>query len=113
MENFNVFALVYTGYLTARGKGICTITVKNKTTSANFDGINKGPGIFPNPSSNILFIKGLTENSRIAVYDIYRKKVLYQETNINQIDISNLSSGIFFLKIETKNGTITRKIVKQ
>ena len=67
--------------------------------------------IYPNPTSGFISIKGIENINSIKVYSILgalEKEVL----NTNQIDVSELSSGIHFIKVE--NGTVfTRKIIKQ
>ena len=67
--------------------------------------------IFPNPTSGFISIKGIENINSIKVYSILgalEKEVL----NTNQIDVSELSSGIHLIKVD--NGTVlTRKIIKQ
>ena len=67
--------------------------------------------IYPNPTSGFISIKGIENINSIKVYSILgalEKEVL----NTNQIDVSELSSGIHFIKVD--NGTVfTRKIIKQ
>ena len=69
--------------------------------------------IYPNPTNNTLFINNLPENSKIKVFDIFGKEVLNQENINNQIDVSGLQIGIYFMKIENKKGIFTEKFVKQ
>ena len=67
--------------------------------------------IYPNPASGIISINGVENINSIKVYSILgalEKEFL----NTNQIDISELSSGIHLIKID--NGTIfSKKIIKQ
>ncbi|WP_162555651.1 T9SS type A sorting domain-containing protein [Reichenbachiella versicolor] len=55
--------------------------------------------VFPNPAENILSIKGLSEN---LVYEIHNSVgvVVLKGTAFAQIDISNLDSGVYILKLE-------------
>jgi len=69
--------------------------------------------IFPNPTNKILFINGISENSKISIYDVLGKEVLNLETTNNQVNISNLQCGIYVLKIENENGIVTKKFIKQ
>ena len=73
--------------------------------------------IYPNPANNKLQITGYgLQISTIEMYDIVGKK---QNTEIRMrndevvIDISHLSAGIYFLKIQTESGTATKKVIKQ
>ena len=67
--------------------------------------------IHPNPATGTIFIDGVQNIKSIKVYSILgslEKEVF----NTNQVDISELSSGIHLIKVD--NGTITtKKIIKQ
>jgi len=70
--------------------------------------------IFPNPAKDILNIKGITsEDSNIEIYNTIGKLVLshYSITNNTRIDISNLNSGLYFIKFENSNTSL--KFVKE
>jgi uncharacterized delta-60 repeat protein len=70
--------------------------------------------VFPNPTTNKLFIhtNGLME------YDVALSnsvgKIVYCGHNIKEADISNLPSGIYFMDVRTKNNQVlkTTKIIK-
>lgn len=70
--------------------------------------------IYPNPVDNILIIKTsaiLTE--KIAtVFDITGKKVYNQMLMTNNLDVSSLQSGVYFLRIESEGKSIKRKFIK-
>lgn len=75
---------------------------------------NKYSIIFPNPTSNTLNIKDVEFNSNLSVFSIDGKVVFQKQIKTeNEIDISHLDNGIYFLRIE-KNGKIsTQKFIKQ
>ena len=66
--------------------------------------------IYPNPASDIVSIKGIENINSIKVYSVLgalEKEVF----NTNQIDISELSSGVHLIQID--NGTVfTKRIIK-
>lgn len=81
---------------------------------------NSGIIIFPNPGSNVLFLK--TSNSInnkviINIVDNAGKVVLQNKFNnllntlIYQIDVSDLSEGVYFIQIKTKQDIKVDKIV--
>jgi hypothetical protein len=83
---------------------------------------NSQLSIFPNPSRNSIFIssdgmKG--EEIKWSVLNMIGETVLSGSSENNsssfqkQIDISNLASGIYFLKLETENESITRKFIRE
>ena len=74
--------------------------------------------IFPNPVKNsvtINFRKGAEADFRI--YDQLGKLVRYQPnvyiSQPHSIDISELNSGIYFIRINSDIGTITKKLIKK
>ncbi len=69
--------------------------------------------IYPNPSTGKFFIKSTTGNiERISILDILGKNVFQLDRSIQQFDISNLQSGMYFLRITTENGNFIKKILK-
>ncbi len=73
--------------------------------------------VFPNPASEQLFIKtSTTMNLKIHLIDIYGATVgEYILENKNNINVSNLSSGLYIISIEnldTKNVTLKKVIIQ-
>ncbi len=68
--------------------------------------------IYPNPASNYLNIKTQSTNYNVTIYNSLGQKV-NATLSENRIDISNLSDGIYFIKIETETGSAARKFIKQ
>lgn len=82
--------------------------------------IGSEPVLYPNPVQDMLFINiGLTNLTRIPVeiYDLTGKLIVsktYSPTsNTLSIDVSNIESGFFVLKITTSEKTHNYKIIKQ
>ncbi len=71
--------------------------------------------IFPNPANKELTIKGKTIIESITIYDIngrQLKTVIFTSEKGN-LDISNLSQGMYFLKIKSGNNTESIKFIKK
>ena len=66
--------------------------------------------IFPNPSKGFVTIDGLNSKSKITVSNLFGETVKYVE-NTNTIDLSNFANGIYFVKIDSDNHIITKKII--
>ena len=72
--------------------------------------------IFPNPALEILNIQSTLPIEKISILDQTGKIILTNkilgifETSV---DIKNISSGIYFINILSKNSSITRKFVKK
>lgn len=70
--------------------------------------------IFPNPASDILNVRtpASLEITSAVIYDVLGKASNVQVVN-GQINVSNLSRGVYILNLNTTAGTLTEKIVKQ
>jgi uncharacterized protein (TIGR02145 family) len=69
--------------------------------------------VYPNPANSTLFINGLTEDSKISIYDMNGKMIFNKKILNGQIDIGNFQSGVYTMKIETLKGKINKIFVKQ
>ena len=78
------------------------------------DNFANNVSIYPNPAKDRLYIETETEIEDIVVFDIYGRR---QQTTVNgqqtlSIDISNLNSGVYLVKITTAEGNIVKRFVK-
>ena len=80
------------------------------------ENILKDVEIYPNPTSDIITIKGinsLTDVSYIHLLD--NKGALLRKIGINetQVDLSSFSTGIYFIEIKHQLGSGRIKVIKQ
>jgi len=71
--------------------------------------------VFPNPVESELHVTfPSSENQgRVVIYNILGKKVMEKSLNTSSaIDVSKMAKGVYLLNIETQNGSITKKIIK-
>ncbi len=70
---------------------------------------------YPNPVKDFLHIKttNAVDIKTIKIYDTVGNLVMESKSNFKQLDLSNLSQGVFFVIIETANSSFTKKIVKK
>ena len=109
------------------------VIIKDRSLVANFEKLEdpenpENPGesleelsssisVYPNPANDRLYIETqtLTQTLTIEIYDVYGRHQV-TETPSRQdglsIDVSNLTSGVYFVKIATENGTFVKRIVK-
>jgi len=80
-------------------------------------GIDEQIVIFPNPTTGELGIRNYELRiESVEVFDVYGRK--HECTNARKheggilMDISHLPAGIYFVKINTEKGIITKKIIK-
>ncbi len=67
--------------------------------------------IYPNPTSNYLVVNS-TSNVDITLIDAFGRNVLSKSvTGSENLDVTNLVDGIYFLNINQQNNSITKKLV--
>ena len=67
--------------------------------------------IYPNPTDNILFIKGNKNLMSVSVYNMLGKEVL-SKMNTNNIDVKILPKGVYIIKISDDVSQTYRKFIK-
>jgi len=67
--------------------------------------------IYPNPTSDIVYIDGNYTQLKVVVYDILGKQVMNKFTT-NTIDISHLEKGVYMLQLSDGVKLSTIKIIK-
>jgi len=70
--------------------------------------------IFPNPTSDIISIdvSDRINVNTLELYDILGKQVIKSSKNTSAMDLSDLSAGVYMLRINTDSGTLTKKVVR-
>lgn len=70
--------------------------------------------VYPNPGASIINIESNTAIQSIELYDIQGRvlQTTIENSNATTLDISNRDNGIYFLKINTENGSKVEKLVK-
>lgn len=75
--------------------------------------INDSFKIYPNPAKDFINIQTDEEIISITIYSKTGQIVKNIKTNSKKLDISNIPSGIYTLKIETNNGILTENFSKK
>ncbi len=89
-----------------------SIDCSNLTTSTNNLTTNINLSIYPNPTKGNLLINTFEKIISISVCNIVGKKVISNaKINNYQLDLNQLSNGIYLIKISTEKGEITKKII--
>jgi len=71
--------------------------------------------IYPNPVNDMIYIEKISniDIQNIQLYDMQGSLVKESRMVDDQLDMSHISSGMYFLKISTNDGVATQKIIKQ
>ncbi len=102
--------------LFGKNKSAYTKEICVTATGDMIEELNDKLELYPNPINDRLYIETEVEIEEIVVYDVYGRvqNLRNSETQKlrNSIDVSNLKSGIYFIKINTEEGNIVRRIIK-
>lgn len=102
--------IVFDNYLTRASN---TDTLLNNVTFAEDSLVTIN--LYPNPVNDILNINSKYTLNNISISDINGRVV--RNTSLNgteaQINIADLASGIYLLKVVTSDGTVTKKVIKE
>jgi len=73
--------------------------------------------IYPNPTGGALRVTSYAlQVTNVEIFDVFGRNVSRLTSYISHpisIDISSLPAGIYFIRIQTENGIVTRKVIKQ
>ena len=67
--------------------------------------------IYPNPTANYLFIEGNKKPISISIYNLLGAEVI-SESNTHKIDVSELSNGVYIIRISDGVSQTNRKFIK-
>jgi hypothetical protein len=89
-----------------------SLYTNNTLSSADFNQNNLQVSLYPNPATDMLNIEMANEINSIEIYNIQGQKV--RTANQKQINISELASGLYMIRIQSNDNAIaTKKFVKK
>jgi hypothetical protein len=99
-----------------------TPVVIGKTTNTGVADYDRYIKIYPNPANDVVHVECTMDNAQwggeIQIVDVYGKVVAIVETRLiaslqTRIDVSGLAAGVYFVRIATDRGFVTKPFVKQ
>ncbi len=85
--------------------------INTSSLSVNDPIITNNLLLYPNPVLDKLIIKGLSNISEVYIYNLLGKLILL-EKNKTEINLENIKSGIYIIKIRDESRDIIRKFIK-
>lgn len=104
----NYFAL--SGYTSNWVIDTCTNTTTTINPSLNTD---NEVSIYPNPATNQLTITYSQHIEEVRIIDLTGKTVKIITNNFNNIDISDIAKGLYYVFLISDNQTIIKKLIKE
>ncbi|EDP70447.1 CHU large protein; uncharacterized [Flavobacteriales bacterium ALC-1] len=91
------------------------ISLQEDATASVDDFLASNVKVYPNPANDFINIESNNAQiTEVKLYDILGKQVLSQyELSNNRLDISDLTSGVYFMKISANGNSITKKVIKK
>lgn len=95
----------------------CVSIDGQKTVTINTTGINEVQNqniqLYPNPAENYLILLTDIEIDQLTIVDVYGREIeVRYDPNTGRIDISQLTSGQYILRIRNSNSTTYRTFIK-
>lgn len=96
------------GYCYSLSKKIISVGISELTNSSNEVNFS------PNPAFDKLYIQNLKEvELKCEIFTIEGKQIQLKQINKEEFDVSGLLEGLYFLRIQSIDGVLTKKIVIQ
>jgi len=93
-----------------------TITVTTTNVGVNDYDLNNNVTVYPNPTNGEFRIQNAEFRiEKVEVYDVYGKMLNLVEVNDNQVmmNASSYAAGMYFVRVYTEAGMVTKRIVKK
>ena len=86
----------------------------SSTVGVNEQADNHSLSIYPNPAKNELIINnGELKIEQVLIFDMTGKTVKTIIGNVNTVNVSELTRGIYFIQIQTETGLVNNKFIKE
>ena len=93
------------------GLTYASVTASDFLSSNSFSQIN-GLKMYPNPAKNNLYIEtALNSDINVSIVNMLGKEVVNTKVINNTVNVSNLASGIYVVKISEEGKTSTKKLI--
>lgn len=86
-----------------------------KTLGDGIEEVTAAFEIYPNPANDKLYIEAETNIEKITIYNLTGIAVQDEECRMQNVElnVTDLNSGIYFIKIKTENNEVVKRIVKK
>ena len=109
---FDFYVVAFNDETESEPSELCTVIVKADA----IEKMNASFNVYPNPVNDKLYIEAETEIEEVVVYDVYGRHQV-TETPSHQgnlsVDVTDLNSGVYFVKVVTENGEAVQRFIKK
>jgi len=106
-------------YVLTTNESGCISTDTIRITFQDCSGIDEMPTkelkAYPNPATNLLTIECPVTHASLSISNLLGQEVVRQPINdkVSEIDISKLGKGVYFVKVEGKEGVVVKRFLKE
>ena len=108
---FEFYVVAFNDETESEPSEIYTVVVEDDA----IEEVNASFNVYPNPVNDKLVIETEEIVKEVVVYDVYGRqqdnKTTRQQGNLS-VDVTNLNSGVYFVKVVTENGETVKRILK-
>ena len=97
------------------GESEKSVEACGKTLDDGIEELTSSISVYPNPVSDKLYIETEVEIEEVSIFDIYgrRQELSAVSCQPSAIDVSNLNSGVYFVKVVTNEGEVVKRFIKK
>ena len=109
---FEFYVVAFNDETESEPSEICTVVVKADA----IEEMNASFNVYPNPVNDRLYIEAETEVKEVVVYDVYGRHQVTETPSLQgnvTVDVADLKSGIYFVKVVTENGEAVQRFIKK
>ena len=104
-------------YAGSWGRGLYVSPVQDSNLGVNSVFTSDNVQVYPNPATAEITVSLISPSEiDIRIFDLSGKLLIYEADKMVEsthgVDISSLTSGIYFLRINSENGEVTKKFIK-
>jgi hypothetical protein len=92
-------------------------SITEQTTNVGIESyLENSVSLYPNPANDVVNVQCTMNNVQtVEVIDVYGKLIntLNVTDNPTKINVSRLAAGLYFVRVTTQEGTVTKSFVKQ
>ena len=95
-------------------------TLVTATTTVGIDSwLENSVTLYPNPAREVVNVQCTMNNvqltGELSVFDVYGKllQIVPITSEITQINVSSLANGMYFVRVTTEEGSVTKTFVKR
>ena len=87
--------------------------VANFVSTEGVEELSSSFRLYPNPVNDKLIIETEVEIKEVVVYDAFGRQQLAVSGQQSAVSVTNLNSGVYFVKVVTNDGEVVKTFVKK